>query len=398
MNSSFQQTTRLPKVAIVRGPWLNPFEMQTYEALKTRYDIKAFASVRHYFDTSGIAIPIEYLHQPLDVGMGIRKWQGLCDRVARRFVGSEERLLGLEKRLALYDIAHAVETYHYFTLQAIRAKQRFGVRVVVTVWENIPFQNEMDPRRANIKAQVRDEADLFLAITQQARQALCMEGVKESRIRVIGAGIDTTRFSPGMPDSNLKKRYGVDENDHVVLFIGSLLWSKGVLDLVIAAKLIVDDPELCKVPVRFLLVGQGPEERRLKSLIRKLSLEKKVLLVGSVPYRDIPDMHRLADIFVLPSIPTPVWQEQFGMVLIESMATGKAIVATHCGAIPEVVANAGIIVPPADAASLAASIKRLLLIPKEREKLGDIARQRAVSLFDYKKVANRIADAYSEVI
>ncbi len=109
-------------------------------------------------------------------------------------------------------------------------------------------------------------------------------------------------------------------------------------------------------------------------------------------------MHRLADIFVLPSIPTPVWQEQFGMVLIESMATGKAIVATHCGAIPEVVANAGIIVPPADAASLAASIKRLLLIPKEREKLGDIARQRAVSLFDYKKVANRIADAYSEII
>jgi glycosyltransferase involved in cell wall biosynthesis len=372
--------------------------MQTYEFLRPCFDLTAFAASKHYFDTGTIDLPVQYLHQPLEIGLDIPRWQGVCNRVARRLLGSESRLLGLEAALAPFDIVHAVETHHYFSLQAVHARRKHGVRVVLTIWENVPFQHEHVFHLAQIKRAVRAEADLFLAATRQARQALRLEGVPDERIRVIGAGIDTERFRPGSPAPDLRERFGLGNGEQVILFVGSLLWAKGAYDLVLAAKHLGGDTDLRGRPIRFLLVGQGPEESHLRHLIGRLGLKDMVRLTGGVSYQEMPAIHRLADIFVLPSIPTPTWQEQFGMVLAESMATSKAIVATHSGAIPEVVGDAGLLVPPADPYTLAKAIKELLQDDTKRHELGWRARQRVEQLYDRHLVAARIAQAYEDLL
>jgi glycosyltransferase involved in cell wall biosynthesis len=372
--------------------------MQTYELLRPCFDLVAFATRKHYFETDSIGLTVRYLHQPLEAGLGIPKWQGVCNLLSRRLCGSEQRLLGLARALAGFDLVHAAETHHYFSWQALQTRQRTGARVVLTVWENLPFQHEDEPHLAWIKQAVRREADLFLAVTEQAGKALRLEGVEEERIRVVGAGIDTERFRPGAAEAELCRRLGVPEDGPVVLFAGSLLRAKGVYDLVLAARHLKADPDMRRVPFRLVLVGHGPEEGGLRGLVRRLGLEDTVVLGGGVPYHDMPGLHRLADVFVLPSLPTPTWQEQFGMVLAESMATGKAVVATRSGAIPEVVGDAGLLVPAADPVYLAEAIKTLLQNEPKRAELGRAARRRVEALYDRRLVATRIAQAYADLL
>ena len=101
--------------------------------------------------------------------------------------------------------------------------------------------------------------------------------------------------------------------------------------------------------------------------------------------------------FVLPSVPTQSWEEQFGMVLAESMACGKAIISTRSGAIPEVVGDAGVVVAPADYHALAAAIMDLLLDDRRRDRLGVQAAERARALFDPQQFANNVLRKYEEL-
>jgi glycosyltransferase involved in cell wall biosynthesis len=111
----------------------------------------------------------------------------------------------------------------------------------------------------------------------------------------------------------------------------------------------------------------------------------------------MPGIHNLADIFVLPSLPIRTWQEQFGYVLAESMACGKAIVSTMSGSIPEVVGDAGILVQPNDFVSLAQALEQLLVDADLRRSYGRRARQRAEDLFDANKVSATLRRHYDSL-
>lgn len=385
-------------VAVVRGPYLNPFEMQTYAQLLSQFDLTAFASHDNLFDDSHIGFPVVHLHRPKEIGFGIPRWRGICNLATRFMFGSEERMLGLERVLAKFDLVHAVETYNYFSLQAVRLKAKTGVPVVLTVWDNIPHNHEAIRHLALCKQEVRESADAFLAVTEQAMNALVSEGVRVDRIHVVGAGVDVDRFKPGPADSGWRTRFGLSRGEAVILYVGSLLKSKGVHDLLAAAQLLRQWGIPQERPLRVLIIGQGPEASQLRTMTRQFGLEQIVTFGGSISYGEMPEIHRLADIFVLPSIPTPTWEEQFGMVLAESMATGKAVVSTLSGAIPEVVGDAGVLVPPGDPEALAQALHDLLCDEARRRELGQLARQRVASTFAHRVVAERIACAYGSLL
>ena len=129
----------------------------------------------------------------------------------------------------------------------------------------------------------------------------------------------------------------------------------------------------------------------------QLSLTDQFTLHPYISYQDIPKVHNLADIFVLPSVPSEQIREQFGMVLIESMSCAKAVVSTLCGSIPEVIGDAGILVQPFDHFSLYLALKKLILDQKLREELGQIARERVLKYFDVEVVARQIKAAYDSL-
>jgi glycosyltransferase involved in cell wall biosynthesis len=223
-----------------------------------------------------------------------------------------------------------------------------------------------------------------------------MEGAPADRVHVLMPGIDVEHFAPGPRDESLLRQHGCQPDDFVILYVAHLSRQKGIYDVCVAVRQLIGDSGGRRI--RLLIAGRGPEEREVRDFIHRLGLEGSAVLIGPRSYQEMPRIHNLADLFVLASRPTPEWQEQFGYVLAESMACGTAVVATSSGSIPEVVGDAGTLVPPADFRALAEAIAILYSNPEARRKLGERARRRALDNFDRRAVAAKILSHYEAVL
>lgn len=377
-----------PKVAIIRGSSLNSWEMQNYAPLTEDFDLCAVSTRRVSYDTAAIGFPVKKLWSPADLSP-IKKF-------------GSERYFGLEKALADTQIVHSVGIFQPFNEQLVKLKKELRFKLVATFWENIPYlwtgagsNNQKIHRR---KQQVIASVDKFIAITERARQTLLLEGAPDEKIIQQFMGIDIDRFHPQPRDATLLCDYELAESDKIILFVGRLTGNKGERELVFAAKRLEQLGLVDKYNLKFVVVGQGPYLSDLHNLLQRTKLTNVFRLIKQVPYQKMPAVHNLADIFYLGSVPVPVWQEQFGMVLIEAMASGKPVVAAQSGSISEVVGDAGVLFPPADFYALSEELKKLLKDPKRCNELGQQGRQRAEELFDSQKVAQNIGQIYKELL
>jgi glycosyltransferase involved in cell wall biosynthesis len=106
----------------------------------------------------------------------------------------------------------------------------------------------------------------------------------------------------------------------------------------------------------------------------------------------------MADIAVVPSLPAPYWQEQFGMVLAEAMSSGVPVIATRSGSIPEVVGDAALLVTPYDVEELATALRDLAADLARRADLAARGRGRAEDIYAVDVVAAQLAAAYRRVL
>jgi glycosyltransferase involved in cell wall biosynthesis len=382
-----------PRVAIVRGATLNHWEMQNYAGLTERFAVTAFGSDRGSFDRDRMPFPVRSLPgllQRAERTPLLRRWYG--NRYERN-----EVMLGLGNALRGYDLIHTSETFNPYSRQALRAARRQGAPLVVSVAENVPGKFDDFPRLRAIRRQVAAGADLFLALTERNRQWLLLEGAAPENIVIHPTGVDLTRFFPAPPDPALRAALGLRPEHLVVVTIGTLQWEKGYFELLAAATLLRNDPAIGE-RVRYLWVGRGPERAALERQVERHGLADVIRFAPYVPYEEIPQYHRLADVFCLPSNPTRWIREQFGMVLVEAMACGKPVVGASVGGIPEVIGDAGILTPPADFVSLAATLKPLLLSAERRTMLGALGRQRVEQHFDAAKLVGRLAGSYERLL
>ena len=380
-------------VAIVRGATLNHWEMQSYAALTAQFDVTLFGSDRGSFDNDRMPFPVRTLPGLLERS---RQWPGVRQWYVHRYEYNEI-LLGLGHALGGYDLIHTAETFNPYSRQALRAARRNGAPLVVSVAENVPGKFDEFPRLRVIRHQLAQEADLFLALTERNRQWLLLEGAAERKIVLHPLGVDRRRFRPEPPDQALRAELGFLPDQIVVGTIGTFQWEKGYFELLAAARLLRDDPELGG-RVRYLWVGRGPEQGRLQREMRERGLDGVIRIIPYVPYEQIPRYHQAADIFCLPSNPTRWIREQFGLVLVEAMACGKPVVAALTGGVPEVVGDAGVLTPPADFVSLAANLKPLLRSAERRRELGELGQARVAAHFDAERLAARLAGYYTELL
>jgi glycosyltransferase involved in cell wall biosynthesis len=383
------------KVAIVRGRNLNKWEMQNYEPLSNDFDLTGYTTRKHVFPHNIISFSIKKLFclkeicLPLPVSIG---------KIIFRLLGGLNYMFSLEKELRNMDIIHAAETYNLYTSQALNLKRKHPEKkVVITVWENIPYLKEDCPRQKALKNRAYREADHFLAITERAKQALTVEGAPAHKISVLPMGINLNVFKPKPKDPSLLSKFNLSPSDFVILSVGRMIWKKGYHTVLFAAKKLLSDRDLKHLKFKFLFAGKGPMAKTLKNLAKKMGISDKVIFSPFISYDQIPNIHNLADIFVLPSISEPGWQEQFGMVLIESMASAKPVISTLSGSIPEVIGDAGILVQPDDMLSLYSATRQLALDEELRKKLGEKARLRVENHFDAAKVAKKIKEIYLKI-
>ena len=358
------------KISVVRGAFLNPFELQNIYPLKDRHDIVTYSSLKPI--NSNINLPLVKLPSLTDMPLPFYKYPLL-----NRVFADAHYLLGLEKKIAGSDIVHVAETYYHYTHQALVAKRKGLVKKVVsTVWETIPNNNESLKGRRTFKQEARQQIDHFLAVTEKAKKALIVEGVGEEKITVVPLGVDLKKFNPIK-----KQRKGKVK----ILFVGRLVEEKGVGDLVAAFLKLREK----KLSVELILLGDGPLKKDLVG-IRGVKLKKS-------SYQSISRFYSQADIFCLPSQSTKTWEEQYGMVLLEAMASGLPIVTTRTGAIQEVCGDVALYSHQKSSDNLAKNLEKLLVDHKLRKKLSSLSLKRAKKKYDHYQAADRIETVYKNL-
>ena len=119
---------------------------------------------------------------------------------------------------------------------------------------------------------------------------------------------------------------------------------------------------------------------------------------GALSYDRVPDLYQQMDMLVVPTQTTDRIREQFGRVLVEAMASGLPVIGSTCGAIPEVIDDAGLIFPEGNSAALAAALRRLLLDCALREELTRAGRRRVMQHYSWDRVADKMHEMFRQVL
>ena len=146
-------------------------------------------------------------------------------------------------------------------------------------------------------------------------------------------------------------------------------------------------------PLTLTVIGQPKKDGIIENLVKELKLEDIVHFTGRIENEEFADHYAKSSVAVVPSL-----YEGFGIPAAEAMACGVPLISTSGGALPEVVGNAGLIVPPGDSKALADAIVRLLNSAEERSKYAQAGLERVHAVFSWKKAAREVVDVYREAI
>jgi rhamnosyl/mannosyltransferase len=225
---------------------------------------------------------------------------------------------------------------------------------------------------------LRGAARLIVTSPNYAATSSNLRRIAE-RITVAPLGADTERFHPPRNPPSLRPT--------TLLFVGRMRHYKGVDVLLRAMTALPSD-------VRLILVGDGPKREEWEALSASLALHARVAFLGAVPNRSLPSLYRDADVFVLPATTRA---EAFSLALVEASASGLPCVTTEVGSgTSYVVAHevTGLVVPPRSPRALADALARLIADPGLRARMGQSARDRALQLFRFEVMIERLEAVY----
>jgi phosphatidylinositol alpha-1,6-mannosyltransferase len=145
----------------------------------------------------------------------------------------------------------------------------------------------------------------------------------------------------------------------------------------------------------YLIVGEGPEGKRLRRLVRQLGLEDKVIFVGPIPYGEVAKYYKLCDVYVMPSKEVRTkhhWFEGFGIVYLEANACGKPVIGGRSGGVGDAVIHGqtGLLVNPYDVKEMSKALQLLLTDRRYASLLGQQGKQRVESDFTWGQVIGKI--------
>jgi len=244
-----------------------------------------------------------------------------------------------------------------------------------------------------------DKADLIVACSEYLKNEIITRyPYLSEKTQVMYNGVDTSRFneeSEGVESTDsLRTKHGIRADETVLLYMGRLVEYKGVHILIDAVRNLVAGG----FPVRLFVVGGHTYSNNSESTYTAELREKasqsdgKVVFTGYVDHERVPDYLKLCDIVVVPSL----WEEPFGVVVLEGMAFGKCVVAFEKGGIKEIMRNNenGLLLAEDSPAALTRVLEGAIRDPRERKRLGSNARIWVRENFTWEKIAQAVNDSY----
>ncbi len=239
---------------------------------------------------------------------------------------------------------------------------------------------------------VYNHGTLLIVLSDAFRQELIDGyGVSAERIRIVPGGVDTSRFNVETSRARAREQLGWPQDRPILLTVRRQVRRMGLENLIKATAEIVK-----RVPeVLVLLGGAGPISAELQQLIEDHSLEGNVRLLGRVPDADLPAAYRAANLTVVPTVAL----EGFGLITLESLASGTPVYVTPVGGLPEVIGpfSPGCVFEGSTVEAISSRLIDILTgcqsMPTE-----EACRSYAVNHFSWPLIADRIRNVYAEAL
>ncbi|HEY4321867.1 MAG TPA: glycosyltransferase family 4 protein [Gemmatimonadales bacterium] len=149
---------------------------------------------------------------------------------------------------------------------------------------------------------------------------------------------------------------------------------------------------------RLRVIGTGPVQEALEAQAQRLGLSARIEWLGAQPRDRLPAFWREVDVLAVPSRSTSEWTEPTGAVVLQAMANGVAPVVSRCGALPDVVADSGLVIEEQDVAGLTRALSGLVAEPWRCRAIGNAARQRVLEQYGDGAVAERMVQFWRKTL
>jgi glycosyltransferase involved in cell wall biosynthesis len=320
--------------------------------------------------------------------------------------------LGLELAARLTEqlrpaVLHAASNYANAMI-ALALGERYGLPVVYEVrgfWEDTWLSrhpngtdlasSELYRRNRDLETRCMLAADLVVTLGEAMREEIVARGVPAEKVLIVPNAVSEEFLQP-LPDATaLRAELGIAPNEHVVGEVSTLVPHEGIGTLLEATRLLRERG----LPVRVLIVGDGPERPALQRQAADLGLGEVAIFTGRVPAAKVREFHALLDVFVVPRTPDRVCQLVTPLKPVEAMASGLCVVTSEVRALAEIIKPdvTGALTIPQDPVALADSLELLVCSPDIRRKLGDNAREWVARDRTWVHNAARYRDAYARL-
>jgi glycosyltransferase involved in cell wall biosynthesis len=291
---------------------------------------------------------------------------------------------------------------------ALALGQKYGLPVVYEVrgfWEDTWLSRHPDAQKLasselyrgnrDLETSCMLAADLVVTLGEAMREEIVARGVPAAKVLIVPNAVSQEFLRP-LPDPGpLQQELGISPAEYVVGVVSTLTAYEGIGTLLEATRLL----RARRVPIRALIVGDGPERAALQRLATALDLGQAAIFTGRVPAAKVRQFHALLDIFVVPRTPDRVCQLVTPLKPVEAMASGLCVVTSEVKALTEIVKHevTGALTVPQDPVSLADRLEFLFYSPDIRRKLGDNAREWVARDHTWAHNAARYQDAYARL-
>jgi L-malate glycosyltransferase len=232
----------------------------------------------------------------------------------------------------------------------------------------------------------------FIAISSYIQKRLLQtHHISPKKVLLLGNCVNLGRFHPA--DQNIaRESLGLPIGKPIIGTVAMLIPEKGIQKLLEAVSLLVH--HFGVTDLLALIVGDGPYLSELERLCSQLNIGSHVCFMGR--RSDVHTIVAAADVIVVPSL----WDEAFGLIIAEAMASGRPVVASRVGAIPELISNqeTGLLVKPGDSNELAHGIIRLISDPEYSNRISSAALQYARNNFDLSSQVQSLAEIYEHTL
>ncbi len=216
-------------------------------------------------------------------------------------------------------------------------------------------------------------------------------GLPEDKLVMIPNGVNLQEYTrnKNINFSRFRKKFASPE-EKIVLFVGRLVYEKGIHVLINAVPRILE-----QVNAKFVIVGNGYMKEPLSNLINGMGLTHKVMFTGFVDDETLKNLQRCADVCVVSSLFEP-----FGIVALEAMAARSPVVVSDTGGLAEIIDHdvTGVKVHPENPDSLAWGITKVLLDEKHANWLTNNAHKKMLEKYDWNKISRQTKDVYEAVL